>query len=534
MWSQISAIVWAQFRVTRNHLPRTKLGNVFSWLLSGLWYALFAFLAGLLALKLPELPASEVARWLPVLLLGVFLFWQVVTLFTLSSGWSLDLKKLQIYPIETRALFSIEVLLRLTAAPEMVIVVTGAIVGLMRCAWVPAVWPLALILFVPLNLFLQLGVRDLVLHAFERNRFRELFAILVVSIGILPQLLIRTPLGKALKPYFLSVSHSMFAPWQEAASLSLGRPDGTPALLLLAWTALAFVLARRMFAASLKAEEVPRSGSAVTKPLSPPRFAFSSWPGKVFRDPVAALMEKEMQSLVRMPRFRVLFGMACVLGILVFIPATMNEHDDGASFVRQNLIPVVNLYGLLILSDALLLNAFGLDRSAAQVYFVSPLSLGEVIKAKNLTAVTFVVLQSAVILLVAAFLHGSVTAQSIVSGILASAVVTIFLLAAGNYTSLAMARPIDPKQTFKKQAGAKMQLWLLGCSLALFILVGFAFLARYALQSDTVFYVVLLFEFGVGLLVYRFGLESAIKRGLQNRESLVAALSKSSSPISAG
>ncbi|MBV8864584.1 MAG: hypothetical protein JO210_04205, partial [Acidobacteriaceae bacterium] len=150
------------------------------------------------------------------------------------------------------------------------------------------------------------------------------------------------------------------------------------------------------------------------------------------------------------------------------------------------------------------------------------------------TAIGFVLLQSAVILLVATVARVPVTWTSITSGLLASAVVTVFLLAAGNFTSLSMPRPIDPKQTFKKQAGAKMQIWLLGCSLGLFVLVGFAFLARYALQSDLVFLTVLAFEFAVGLIVYRLGLDSAVARGTRERERIVQMLSKNASPITLG
>ncbi len=44
-----------------------------------------------------------------------------------------------------------------------------------------------LLLYIPFNLFLSLAIRELLLHSFERNRFRELFAILLISIGVLPQ-----------------------------------------------------------------------------------------------------------------------------------------------------------------------------------------------------------------------------------------------------------------------------------------------------------------------------------------------------------
>ncbi len=87
--------------------------------------------------------------------------------------------------------------------------------------------------------------------------------------------------------------------------------------------------------------------------------------------------------------------MSCILGLVVFVPAALNGNDPAAHFMHNNLLPVVNVYGLLLLSDTLLLNAFGLDRGASQAYFVMPLSLDTVLKAKNLTAIAFVALQSA-------------------------------------------------------------------------------------------------------------------------------------------
>ncbi|MDQ2713117.1 MAG: hypothetical protein M3Y24_12980 [Acidobacteriota bacterium] len=516
-------------------MPRTSFGGVLTWLLLILWYALYAAVAFGLAWKLPDFLIGELAAWLPSGLLGVFLFWQVIPLLTLSSGWSLQVNKLQVYPVANRALFGLETLLRITSAPEMVIVLLGTTVGLFRHPAVPSLAPLAMLLFIPFNLFFQLAVRDLILHSFERNRFRELFALLVISIGILPQLLLRTGLGHRLKPYYFAVARNGIAPWSEIASLSLGRVHFFDVVLALAWIALSFAVARWAFGKSLVADDSFHASSSTTAPAKTgTSFRFWSWPERIFTDPLAVLMQKEFQSLVRMPKFRVLFGMSCVLGMLVFVPAALNGNDPTSAFMRNNLIPVVNVYGLLLLSDTLLLNAFGLDRGAAQVYFVTPVELGDVLKAKNLTAITFVLIQSAAILLVAVVAHAPVTLLGVTSGLIASAVVCVFLLATGNLTSLTMPRPIDPKQTFKKQGGAAMQIWILGCVLGLSVLVGFAYLARYALQSDWAFLITLGFEFLIGAVVYRVSLESAVRRGHRNREMIVQSLSKNASPMSLG
>src|SRR5579884_2595708 len=215
MWPQISAIFWAQFRLTRNHLPRTNVGAILLGLIGLLWYGMFAGLGVMFALLFPALPKHELQRWLPAGLLGVFVFWQLIPLFTLSGGWSLQLNRLLPYPIKDSTLFSIEVMLRTTTAPEMILVLAGALAGLLRRPDVGILAAFALLLFIPLNLFLSLAIRESVLHAFARNKFREVFTIVIVSIGIVPQILARTKLGHRLLPYLLDAAHAPGAPWRE-------------------------------------------------------------------------------------------------------------------------------------------------------------------------------------------------------------------------------------------------------------------------------------------------------------------------------
>jgi len=53
MGSQARAIVWAQWRTTRNHFPRSnKAALAVNAVLTTVWYGGFAFLAGLAAVLL--------------------------------------------------------------------------------------------------------------------------------------------------------------------------------------------------------------------------------------------------------------------------------------------------------------------------------------------------------------------------------------------------------------------------------------------------------------------------------------------------
>ena len=73
--------------------------------------------------------------------------------------------------------------------------------------------PLCLLLFIPFNLLLQLAVRDFVGYAFDRSRFRELFSVIAIAVGVVPQLLLRTGVAYKFKPQFLFLSHGAAAPW---------------------------------------------------------------------------------------------------------------------------------------------------------------------------------------------------------------------------------------------------------------------------------------------------------------------------------
>ena len=91
MWNQASAIVWAQWRSTRNHFPRANLGGMlFTGLLTTVWYGAFAYLAVLAGILLSQPAEVETFhKILPAALLVCFLYWQVIPVLLTSMGASL-------------------------------------------------------------------------------------------------------------------------------------------------------------------------------------------------------------------------------------------------------------------------------------------------------------------------------------------------------------------------------------------------------------------------------------------------------------
>ena len=533
MWRQIQVIAWAQIRIIRNHLPATGVGSVLMALLTLVWYGLFCALAYVLANFLATAPLALVGYWLPRSLLAVFLFWQVVPLFTLTGGWSLDLKKLQVYPISTGRLFSIEVFLRISTAFEVLFLLMGACIGLMRNPQVTPLAPLWLFAFVPFNLCCALALRETIIHSFRNRRFRELFSIGLISLSTLPSFFLHTRFHSQVNHIFAMGASVPGTPWQAIATLSGAHFSFSSIAVVGAWSSAAYLVARWQFTKALREEDLVRAATGVVGGQGLRRgnaveLAFRL-PSRLFDDPIAALIEKEIHGLLRMPRFRVVFGMACLFSVIIFVPLAF--ETTGTKFIKENFLLVVNIYGLLLLSDTLLWNIFGLDRAAAQIYFATPIPLKAVFRAKNAVAVFFITLQSLIVFVVAFLLRFPITLRSFGAAIAASLVVSLFFLSAGNLSSVSIPRPIDPTHTLRKQAGGQVQLWLAACSLSAFLLVGFAFLARWALQNDYALFAVFAVEFAIGMVVFRIAQDAALERGVRNREIILDALAKRSSQI---
>jgi ABC-2 type transport system permease protein len=83
----------------------------------------------------------------------------------------------------------------------------------------------------------------------------------------------------------------------------------------------------------------------------------------------------------------------------------------------------------------------------------------------------------------------------------------------------------------QKKGNAKNQLWIFACTLGMAALVGIAYLARWAFDSEWALLGVLVLEFAIGYVVYRVALDSAVERGISERERIIDTLSKTSSPI---
>ena len=533
MWNQARAIVWAQWRSTRNHLPRANLGGlIFTGILTAFWYGAFAYLAVIAAVLLSRPSELEPFRKiLPVALLLCFLYWQVIPVLLTSMGASLDLRKLLVYPIPQRALFAIEVILRISTAVEMMLILTGAAIGLFWNRAVPLWAPFSLAVFVLFNLFCSTGIRDLLVRLLAHKRARELVVFLVVISAALPQLMLFRGSQGRMRQFFGSEPSAWF-PWTATARLALGEFSWASLGIMLAWTLAAYAFGRTQFERGLRfdAAEASARGSSSKRRVSRLEWWYQL-PNAVLRDPLAALIEKELRFLSRAPRFRLVFLMGFSFGMLIWAPIAFGRMSTERSFISDNYLTMVSIYALLLLSDALFWNCFGFDRSAAQVYFLVPVKMSTVLAGKNLAAAFLVLMEITAIALVCALLRLPLSGRQILEAFAVTCVITLFILAVGNLSSLYNPRSVNPVKAMKTAAQSRAQALLMLAFPVTLTPVALAYLARYAFDTEWAFFGVLLFGGLLGALVYFYSMQTALKAAVTRREQIIGALSRGEGPI---
>jgi ABC-2 type transport system permease protein len=531
--SRTRAIVWAQWRSTRNRFPRTnQAGAVFTGLMGVIWYGVFAYLAVVMAFLLST-PGELVTfrNIAPAALLLCFLYWQLIPVLTASMGSSLDVRKLLVYPIPRSHLFRLEVVLRISTSIEMLLLLTGVGIGLLLNPQAPLWAPLALLPFVAMNLLLSAGMRDLLVRLLARKRVREIVVFMLVLAAALPQALLLSGSRGRVRQFF-SGEPSPYLPWTAAARLAFGEFSWLSVAVLFAWVAAAYVFGRWQFERGLIFDRGEAAADSAPSARAAGRLEWwYTLPNLLFRDPLAALVEKELRFLTRTPRFRLVFTMGFSFGLLIWLPMAFGRTGMRHSLLADNYLTLVSVYALLILSDALFWNCFGFDRGAIQLYLLAPLKFSLVLTGKNIAAVFFVALEISAIALVCALLRLPLSALQILEAVAVTSVVTLLILSIGNLSSLFNPRAVDPTKSFRTAASARTQAMLMLAFPVALIPVALAYLARYAFDSEWAFFGALLGGGALGSMVYVYSLGSAVRASEERRESIITALSRGEGPI---
>lgn len=523
------AILWAQFRGMRNRLPRSnKLGFAFTILIGIVWYGIFVATAiGAVFLMSQQSEMATIERILPGGLMLVYLYWLALPMLLASKGSSLELSKLLVYPIPSSEFFRLEMLLRLSSGIEPLIVVTGAFIGLCLNRAIPAWAPLSLIIFLLFTVFSVTSLHDAIGRLMMRKGVREIVGLLFVLIVALPQLLLTrgNPMHLARAGQITSWSGW---PWNATALLAVGQGRPVDFVVLLAWAAAAYAFGRRQFERTLTFDA---SAAGSTRHIKTARGMewFYRWPNMLFRDPIAALVEKELRFLTRASRFRMVFVMGFSFGLIIWWPMAFGHRQH--SWMGSNFITVVSLYAVLLLSDVLFWNAFGFDRHAAQFYFAAPVRLRTVLIAKNIAAGFFVLLETTIAMIVCALLRLPFTPLHVAEAYAATLVASLLLLGIGNLTSLYSPRAVDPARALRSARSGRIQGLMLLVYPVVALPLFLAYAARYAFDSEAAFFGVLAVAAIFGATTYKVAMDSAVEMAEAKKESILSALSQGQGPV---
>jgi len=535
----IAAILKAQWLSIRSwRAGAGRWGGVLAMLAGAAWYGLWTIL-GVAAFRFTSQAGNHevVASLLPRGLMLVILYWQLAPILAAGLGASLDLRKLLVYPVPHGRLFYIEVLLRLSTAGEMLLVLTGLLLGLIvnpaLGGWAGDSARLVLLLaFTAFNLFVAAGVRSLLERLLSRRLLREVLALTVVLLAVLPQFLVATGTPpERLRRFLTAVPHPAW-PWSVAARVALGSATAADWLLLAGYLAAAWLFGRWQFERNLRFDI--QAAQATRSPASPgrsrPWHALYRMPSLLLADPLGALVEKEMRSLSRTPRFRTVFIMGFSFGLIVWLPLAWRRGGEN-SLLAANFLTLVSLYALSLLGQVSYWNAFGFDRGAAHNYFIWPIRLRTVLVAKNLAAAGFILAEILLVTVACRVVGIPTPGAKVLEAFAVTGIAGLYLLASGNFGSVRFPRPMNPERVAQGGGGGRFQTLLFLVYPAALLPVLLAYAAGYAFDSDRAFYAVLAFAAALGGLVYWLAMDSACQAAETKRERFLAELARGEGPV---
>ena len=508
-----------------------RAGAAFSVITGLVFYGFWTLLASGAASFFAD-PGNAPA-FLPALssgLLFVTIYWQLAPVISAGFGASLDLRKLLAYPIPRGKLFTVEVLLRLTSCAEMLIILAGGVAGLLRNPLYGAKASVFILggalMFTATNILCSTGARYLIERLFLRSRLKEAMLFLLVVVGIAPQVFLFLNVRKSMLLRFAPAQ--IFWPWAAIARLMLRQPIMLSAGVSLLYLVAAWLFGRWQFERSIgyDAGSLRRSGkSSQSRGIAE---VFFRLPSRLLRDPLAALVEKELRTLARISRFRMAYAMSCVFGIVLFLPLLRDPRPD--LFVFRNALPLMALYGLMMMGPITYWNAFGFDRSAAQGYFCWPIRFRDALIAKNIAVAFLLMPQMVAIPVVGRVARLPWSPAKFLETLVVVLIASLYWFSVGNICSVRMPRAMDPERM--NQMANRVQALTIWTAPFLLLPIALAYWARVVLESELVFSGILLVAAMIGGVVYKVGLDSAASTASDRREAILLRLARSDGPVS--
>jgi len=533
----IAAILRAQFLSMR---MTGRRGALFSFITGIVWYSIWTAVACAVWFALAGAEATTLGTWVPRGLLGICVYWQAMPILSASMGSSLDMRKLVVYPVPHGRLFLVEALLRFTTGLEMVMVVAGGALGVLSNRAIGgAAGPrtvAAAALFILFNVLLASGSRSLLLRLLSRRTVRELLVFFLLLLWMAPRFLFMTGNLRATANRlrgFDSAAHIAALPWTAAADIALGHTTLVALLSIGFWTLLAAWFGRAQFERGLRFDAVAAQATPLSTGLTRVQSlaeTFYRFPGAILPDPLAAIVEKELRSLARTPRYRMIFVMGFSFGLMLWLPMVLRGPGSHGT-LSHHFLTVICVYALTLLGQVSYWNCFGFDRSAVQIYFAAPARLNLTLAGKNLAALVFIYLEVGILVGITSALPVSFGYGQVVETLVVVGICSLYMMALGNICSVQYPRGLNPSQVAQGGASGRFQALVILLYPLSLIPIFLAYLARYAFNSEVVFSLVLAFAGVIGGVLYWIAMESAVETAIKRRERIIQDLSTGEGPV---
>jgi ABC-2 type transport system permease protein len=413
--------------------------------------------AVVLALVSYALIAKHQAAWTTLLLWIVFLFWQLFPLMATALSENFDSSSLLRFPLSYRSFFLVRLVYGSfdpgTALGALWLL--GILVGI-SVANASLFVPAAIILgvFGLMNILLARVIFAWVERWLAQRRTREImgfvFLIVIISFQFIGPLSARwqrrrhpqvgqitrslLPLERALPP---GVSGSALTQLSQA---QFGRAAASFAALCAYGIALFLLLNVRMVAL-YRGENLSEAAAPVKRTRGKLRVR-AGWDVPLVSGPVAAIFEKELRYISRSGPVLFQFVMPVII-LLIFrvTPSrtgSLNIGEKAGNFA----FPIGALYAVLILANVVY-NNFGADGAGVQFWFVAPVRLRDVVRAKNLVHASIVAAEMALLWVAVGFIFRPPTLAYTAATIAAAIFMTPINLAVGNLFSIYSPKKFD-------------------------------------------------------------------------------------------
>jgi ABC-2 type transport system permease protein len=541
--SQFAAIARVRWRIVVNSL-RTIRGRLemVSRVFVGVWFGLGG-LGGAIAVAIACVYFTRRGHveWTAFLLWPICVFWQMFPIVATAFTETFDSSNLLRFPLSYRSYFVVRLVYgSLDPATALGILwLTGMFVGL--TVGNPRMFLAAgsvLLVFATANVLLGRMIFAWIERWLAQRRTREimgiLFFVLIIGLQFIGPLSARLghhahpdvtqfgsillPLERALPPGLAASSIAQFS-----GGNTLG---GLAALSLVAvYAASFFWLFHVRVLAQFRGESLSETTVAAARPLAEKLPVRPGWNVPFLSGPTAAVFQKEVLYLTRSgPMLFTLLMPIVILFIFRLTPSRMGSGSfmNGAPDLA---FPVGAAYALLMLTN-LIYNNFGADASGAQFWFVSPLRLRDVVRAKNLVHLSILAGELLLVWVMVGFLYrppALVYTVATVAGVLFAAPAN---LAAGNLLSIYSPKKVDFGTFGRQRATNTTAFAALLVQAVVFGFIAVTFLAGRYFHDVWITAIVLVTLAVPAFAGYGLALGQMDRLALTRREALISELSR--------